>query len=70
MRLTAGELPTAQATYTELKPVLEFIVVGGVATTVEAGLELIAAGVGDPRGPPLPLDLDSRAKPQKILTSI
>jgi 4-hydroxy-tetrahydrodipicolinate synthase len=52
----AGELPRAQTIYTELKPLLEFIVAGGLATTVKAGLALIGAGVGDPRRPLLPLD--------------
>ena len=47
----AGELPRAQAIYAELKPLLEFIVAGGLPTTVKAGLELLGVGVGDPRRP-------------------
>lgn len=43
----AGELPRAQTIYTELKPLLEFIVPGGLATTVEAGLASLGAAVGD-----------------------
>jgi 4-hydroxy-tetrahydrodipicolinate synthase len=65
-----GELPRAQAIYTELKPLLEFIVAGGLATTVKAGLELMGAGVGDPRRPLLPLDDEGRAALQKLLTNV
>jgi len=35
---------------------LEFIVAGGLATTVKAGLDLLGFPVGDPRAPLLPLD--------------
>ena len=66
----AGELPRAQTIYTELKPLLEFIVAGGLATTVKAGLELIGAAVGDPRRPLLPLDDEGRAALQKLLTDV
>ena len=64
----AGELQRAQTIYTELKPMLEFIVAAGLATTVKAGLELLGAGVGDPRRPLLPLDDEGRAALQKLLT--
>jgi 4-hydroxy-tetrahydrodipicolinate synthase len=66
----AGELPTAQGIYAELKPLLEFSVAGGLATTVKAGLELIGAGVGDPRRPLLPLDDEGRAVLRKLLTDV
>jgi 4-hydroxy-tetrahydrodipicolinate synthase len=33
-----------------------FIVAGGLPTTVKAGLNLLGAQVGDPRPPLLPLD--------------
>ena len=52
----ANEISTAQAIYAEIRPLLEFIVAGGLATTVKAGLELLGVGVGDPRRPLLPLD--------------
>lgn len=65
----ASELQRAQTIYAELKPLLEFIVAGGLATTVKAGLELLGAGVGDPRRPLLPLDDDGRAALQKLLTN-
>jgi 4-hydroxy-tetrahydrodipicolinate synthase len=42
----AGELPKAQAIYDKLRPLLKFIVAGGLATAVEAGLELLGVGVG------------------------
>jgi 4-hydroxy-tetrahydrodipicolinate synthase len=64
----AGELPRAQAIYAELKPLLEFIVAGGLPTTVKAGLELLGVGVGDPRRPLLPLDDEGRAALKKLLT--
>jgi 4-hydroxy-tetrahydrodipicolinate synthase len=47
----AGELSRAHAIYAEVKPLPEFIVAGGLATRVKAGLELLGVGVGDPRRP-------------------
>jgi 4-hydroxy-tetrahydrodipicolinate synthase len=64
----ADELSTAQALYAELKPLLEFIVAGGLPTTVKAGLQLLGVGVGDPRRPLLPLDAAGRAALEKLLT--
>ena len=64
----ANEISTAQAIYVELKPLLEFIVAGGLATTVKAGLELLGVGVGNPRRPLLPLDDEGRAALTKLLT--
>ena len=52
----ANETSTAQAIHAEIRPLLEFVVAGGLATTVKAGLELLGIGVGDPRRPLLPLD--------------
>jgi 4-hydroxy-tetrahydrodipicolinate synthase len=68
--LRAGELQRAQTIYTELKPLLEFIVAGGLATTVKAGLKLLGAGVGDPRRPLLPLDDEGRAALQQLLREV
>ncbi|MBO0880176.1 MAG: dihydrodipicolinate synthase family protein, partial [Mycobacterium sp.] len=65
-----GELKRAQTIYAELKPLLEFIVAGGLATTVKAGLELLGAGVGDPRRPLLPLDDDGRAALGELLAGV
>jgi 4-hydroxy-tetrahydrodipicolinate synthase len=65
----AGDVDKARTVYTELKPLLEFIVAGGLATTVKAGLDLLGVGVGDPRPPLLPLDDDGRAALRDLLTS-
>jgi 4-hydroxy-tetrahydrodipicolinate synthase len=66
----AGELDTAQRIYDELKPLLEFIVAGGLATTVKAGLDLLGVGVGDPRRPLLPLDNQGRARLRELLADM
>jgi 4-hydroxy-tetrahydrodipicolinate synthase len=66
----AGELDTAQKIYDELKPLLEFIVAGGLATTVKAGLDLLGVGVGDPRRPLLPLDNQGRARLRELLADM
>jgi dihydrodipicolinate synthase/N-acetylneuraminate lyase len=63
-----GELPRARAIYTEVKLLLEFIVAGGLATTVKAGLQLPGVGVGDPRRRLLPLDDEARTALKKLLT--
>lgn len=63
----AGDLDKAQKIYDELKPLLQFIVAGGLATTVKAGLELLGVGVGDPRRPLLPLDDEGRDRLRQLL---
>jgi len=63
----SGDLDTAQIVYDDLKPLLEFIVDGGLATTVKAGLELVGFPAGDPRAPLLPLDEHGRAELQGLL---
>lgn len=62
-----GEVEKAQIRYDELKPLLEFIVAGGLATTVKAGLDLLGFPVGEPRAPLLPLDPQGRAALQALL---
>jgi len=62
------EISTAQAIYAEIRPLLEFIVAGGLAITVKAGLELLGVGVADPRLPLLPLDDEGRVALNKLLT--
>ncbi|MBS4729387.1 dihydrodipicolinate synthase family protein [Mycobacterium sp. SM1] len=64
----AGDVSTAEAIYRDLKPLLEFIVAGGLATTVKAGLDLLGFPAGDPRLPLLPLDDDGRAELRGLLT--
>lgn len=63
----AGDLDTARARYDDLKGLLEFIVAGGLATTVKAGLDLLGVPVGDPRPPLLPLDERGRAALRDLL---
>ncbi|KWX20595.1 dihydrodipicolinate synthase [Mycolicibacterium wolinskyi] len=65
----AGDGSRAEALYEGLRPLLEFIVAGGLPTTVKAGLELLGQGVGDPRPPLLPLDDDGRTQLSRLLTS-
>ena len=69
-RANCHELPRAQTLYIELKPLLEFIVAGGLAITVKAGLGLLGVGAEDPRRPLLPLDDDGRAALQKLPTDV
>jgi 4-hydroxy-tetrahydrodipicolinate synthase len=61
------DLETAQKLYDDLKPLLTFIVAGGLATTVKAGLELLGFPVGDPRAPLLPLDEQGRDELRDLL---
>lgn len=65
--VTAGDLATAERLYAELRPLLEFIVAGGLPTTVKAGLELLGVPAGEPRRPLLPLDDDGRAELRALL---
>ncbi len=65
-----GDLDKAQALYDDLKPLLEFIVAGGLATTVKAGLELLGVPAGAPRLPLLPLDESARAQLGKLLAGV
>ena len=64
----AGDLEKAQSIYDDLKPLLEFIVAGGLATTVKAGLDLLGLPAGDPRAPLLALDERGRAQLRDLLT--
>lgn len=65
-----GNLDRAQALYTELQPLLEFIVAGGLPTTVKAGLNILGTEVGAPRAPLLPLDSEGRATLTRILSQV
>lgn len=65
--VSGGDLTKAQALYDNLKPLLEFIVAGGLATTVKAGLELLGFPAGVPRRPLLPLDEPGRARLRELL---
>ena len=63
----AGDLDKAQSLYDDLKPLLQFIVAGGLPTTVKAGLDLLGFPIGDPRAPQLPLDEQGRAELKGLL---
>ncbi|MGW4894548.1 dihydrodipicolinate synthase family protein [Kitasatospora sp. NPDC004240] len=52
----AGDLDTARAVFRRQLPVLQFLVRGGLPTTVKGGLALRGLDVGVPRHPLLPLD--------------
>ena len=66
--MTTGDLARAQTLYDDLKPLLEFIVAGGLATTVKAGLELLGVRAGVPRRPLLRLDDAGCAELKGLLT--
>ncbi|HLS00340.1 MAG TPA: dihydrodipicolinate synthase family protein [Mycolicibacillus parakoreensis] len=66
----AGEQDRAQRLYDSLKALLEFIVAGGLAATVKAGLELLGVPAGAPRRPLLPLDEAGRAELKAILADL
>lgn len=66
----AGEQDKAQEIYDRLKPLLEFIVAGGLATTIKAGLELLGVPAGEPRRPLLPLDEAGREQLRAILAGL
>ena len=51
----AGEIDQARTLFYELLPVLQFIVRGGLPTTVKAGLRLLGFDAGEPRLPLQPL---------------
>ncbi|WP_310785891.1 dihydrodipicolinate synthase family protein [Mycobacterium sp. Z3061] len=65
--IRADDLEKAQLLYDDLKPLLQFIVAGGLPTTVKAGLDLLGFPVGDPRAPLLPLDEQGRAELRDLL---
>jgi len=65
--IRADDLEKAQLLYDDLKPLLQFIVAGGLPTTVKAGLDLLGFAVGDPRAPLLPLDEQGRAELRDLL---
>lgn len=67
--MEAGELNRAQQIYESLRPLLEFIVAGGLPTTVKAGLDILGTNVGDPRAPLLPLDEADRTTLSDLLGS-
>lgn len=67
--IRAGDLATGRACYEQLKPLLEFIVAGGLPTTIKAGLDILGTPAGDPRPPLLPLDDTGQAALRAILAT-
>jgi len=63
----AGDLDKARVIYDDLKPLLEFIVAGGLAITSEGRAGAARLPGGDPRAPLLPLDEHGRAELQGLL---
>ena len=67
--MAAGQLAEARALFYKLLPVLRFIVVGGLPTTVKAGLRLKGLEAGEPRRPLKPLD-DARLEELRKLLAV
>ncbi|MEV0670565.1 dihydrodipicolinate synthase family protein [Mycobacterium sp. NPDC050441] len=65
--IRAGDRARAESLYEDLRPLLEFIVAGGLPTTIKGGLELLGQGVGVPRLPLLPLDDSGRDELRRLL---
>ncbi|MED7952015.1 dihydrodipicolinate synthase family protein [Streptomyces sp. BE20] len=66
----AGELDTARKVFYRQLPVLEFILRGGLPTTVKAGLALRGLDVGTPRRPLLPLDEERTGRLAELLAAV
>lgn len=65
-----GRLSEARDLFYELLPILRFIVVGGLPTTVKAGLRLRGIDAGDPRLPLKPLPDAQRRELEGYLAAI
>ncbi|MDP6708844.1 MAG: dihydrodipicolinate synthase family protein [Alphaproteobacteria bacterium] len=69
-RMSRSEIGTARELFYDLFPLLEFIVRGGLPTTVKAGLRLRGIEAGDPRLPLKPLPGAERGKLAGYLETI
>jgi 4-hydroxy-tetrahydrodipicolinate synthase len=65
-----GRLAEARELFYRLLPILRFIVVGGLPTTVKAGLRLRGLEAGDPRLPLLPLPDAQRRELEAYLRAV
>ncbi|MDC9725759.1 MAG: dihydrodipicolinate synthase family protein [Gammaproteobacteria bacterium] len=65
-----GKAEIAKLLFEQQLPLLEFIVAGGLASTVKAGLEIKGLSVGLARRPLKPLTSDRKQALKKIMTSI
>ena len=57
-----GRFDRAGEIYESLRPLLQFIVAGGLPVTVKSGLDILGASAGDPRAPLLRLKEADRAQ--------
>ncbi|MFJ6771606.1 dihydrodipicolinate synthase family protein [Kitasatospora sp. NPDC091257] len=65
----AGDPETARRVFYRQLPVLQFLLGGGLPTTVKAGLALCGLDVGEPRHPLLPLDGARTAQLSALLSA-
>ncbi|BAO94161.1 dihydrodipicolinate synthase family protein [Caballeronia insecticola] len=65
--VATGELDRARRLFYRQLPVLEFILKGGLPTTIKAGLQLDGLDVGIPRAPLAPLAQEEREMLTKLL---
>jgi 4-hydroxy-tetrahydrodipicolinate synthase len=65
-----GDLAEARQIFYRQLPLLQFILKGGLPTTVKAGLKLLGIEAGVPRHPLLPLDEERTRQLQAILAEL
>ncbi|MGV9264879.1 dihydrodipicolinate synthase family protein [Kitasatospora sp. NPDC003701] len=65
-----GDLDAARQAFYRQLPVLQFILRGGLPTTVKAGLALRGLDVGEPRHPLLPLDDERTRRLAELLATV
>ncbi|BBU30346.1 dihydrodipicolinate synthase family protein [Burkholderia sp. THE68] len=65
--VVAGDLDRARTVFYRQLPVLEFILKGGLPTTIKAGLQLAGLDVGVPRAPLAPLSTEGRETLKKLV---
>ncbi|WP_421547876.1 dihydrodipicolinate synthase family protein [Pseudomonas sp. QD4] len=66
----ANDLNQARALFYRQLPLLDFILKGGLPTTIKAGLELTGLPVGEPRRPLFALDDAGRHQLQQLLNTL
>ena len=66
----ANDLNQARALFYRQLPLLDFILKGGLPTTIKAGLELTGLPVGEPRRPLFALDDAGRRQLQQLLNTL
>ena len=66
----ANDLNQARALFYRQLPLLDFILKGGLPTTIKAGLELTGLPVGEPRRPLFALDAAGRHQLQQLLNTL